>query len=395
MKQSTLLLALLCIVLFIGLEFRTMPPGVDTYDYLSQSFGRQKEIVNKGPFINILFSHLPNNFHFWNALAILCLFACCWIIGKTGELFNPEYGSWSSLFAFSSTVFPIFIFQFEPSSIGMVLLLASLYFFIKNSFEPNLRTTIFLGLGSLFWKGAALFLIGFGLYSVPYFVAAFITVAFNWTSLMAGVTPNLAVMENYPVWGGLVLLVLFGIRFTKDKENILNWKEWFGIRTTKGMGELMALGFVLAFLSFKYLIIAIPFFVINFAATIKGKFETTMIAFFSIIALVMILFTLPILYPTDKIIEAIQYGISVSKDGNVQNDYGIGHYIVFMGGSPSNRYGPTQNSFSLNPDLNFMTYFDCDKRPIITSYDLNSDYERINNFGLYKIYCCKRVEQWD
>lgn len=203
------LLGALCLVLFIALCFRQYPIGVDSYDYLSFVYGQEHSIQNKGAFIEIFFSLFPRSFIFWNALAVLCLFGSCYFIGKMGSFFSPVYGDWASLIAFSTTIFPLQIIQFEPESIGMVFLLASAYYFFKNNSEPSTKNAVLLGIGTVFWKGGALVALGFGLYSMLYLIPSIVGVVLNFNEFIAAVFPNFAVLENYPIYGLFVLLIFF------------------------------------------------------------------------------------------------------------------------------------------------------------------------------------------
>lgn len=179
------------------------------------------------------------------------------------------------------------------------------------------------------------------------------------------------------------------MRLFQSKENASNWKEWFGFRSIKPLKEILLFTAGLSLLSFKYLVLAIPFFSVNLASQLVNIEDRRIISIFSIFALIFILANLSDRYPDQNQINAVQYTLALDK--NIQNDWGLGHYVVFFGGTPSNRWGPPVKSADPNMDFNFMTYFDCDQRPVLTSYDLNQDWVKLNNFGVYKIYRCRRT----
>jgi hypothetical protein len=272
----------------------------------------------------------------------------------------------------------------------MPFLLMAVYLFFENRQAMTIPAWAFLVIGSLIWLGGGFFLIVFGLYKWPMLILGAIGVALNTQTLLNGLLPNFDVMENYPVYGLIALAILFGITYYRPKTNYLKWREWIGFEYREKFKKPLLFVAGLATLSFKFVALALPFFAINMGSFVK-KENIGLIMLFSVIALVLFGLNLDKYNPTTAQINAIQFGINYAKDGNVQNDWSLGHYVKFFGGEPSLRYGPPQSSSLLNPDLNYLYWFECDNRPIISQLDLNADFQRINKFGDYKIYTCARL----
>jgi hypothetical protein len=183
---------------------------------------------------------------------------------------------------------------------------------------------------------------------------------------------------------------LFGVTYYAKKTNYFDLKQWFQLELCPKMKRMLFFFAALATLSFKFMALALPLFSANLGTFIK-KQHTTTIELFSFGALILLLININHFNPTKDQMNAIQFGLDYSGDKNVQNDWSLGHYVKFLGGEPSLRYGPPFSSNLLNPDLNYLYWFECDYRPIITQLDLNKEFKRINNFGDYKIYTCARL----
>jgi hypothetical protein len=198
-EKPTLILIVVCVAWFIALNTR-MPIGVDTYNYLSFVFGQQDYLLNKNELVTTFFSLLPKSFLVWNALAVSCLFASCYLVGRIAKLFNPKYGQYGSLIVFNTILFPVFISQFEPLGLAMPFLLLATYLFFENKQTMSIKAWVCLVIGCLIWLGGGFVLIAFGLYKWPMLILGAIGVALNAQTVLAGVVPNFDVMENYPVY---------------------------------------------------------------------------------------------------------------------------------------------------------------------------------------------------
>lgn len=382
MKSRTIgLLAIFAIVLFVAVSLRSYPVGVDSYNYLAFIRDHDNVLVGKNFVVETFFSLFPKDIWFWNAMACLFVFLNTFMISKIGEFLNPKTGEYAGLFAYAGLFFVLNILQFEPIAIGLFFLFWATLEHLKSPSGEGPFVYILWIIGGIFWPGALFFAWFFAFRSIVFRLIAVGASIIFIENILAALMPNFGVYENVPIAGGLIL-VFFVIAFYQN-----DLKKMIDLRFDRRMAPFLILSLIMASLSFKYTILAIPLFAINLAWRIEPEYVNYM-AIFSGITFLMLVGLTPILYPTNQMMDATAYGISLSDRGRVQNDWGLGHFVAFEGGTPSLRYGPKHAAGLFGSDLNYLYDFDCDDRPIVTALDLNSDFNRVYDNNAYKVYKC-------
>ena len=361
-------------ILFAILIFRNYPLGVDSYDYLSLVFGKQDEVKGKGFLINWIFSQMHTDFLSWNLNVIIFLIAIFASICLIGYFLKFEYWFLIPFGLFISIFFPAMLLQFEPINIGLLFGFVGVGLFFVEKKKISI-TQIFLFLsGFLIWQGTALFFIPLAFLERQYIIFGFLTLLLGWSSIFANIFPNVLIQERIPFIG---LIFLISLLFNYSSE-----KGLFQFKCHPDLKPFCLIFGFLGLLSAKFMLLAIPFFAINSVWNMnKEKILTYLfVSFIGFMAIVYFLLTSAM--PTTMQIEAVKNVIDYSVDGNVQNDWDYGHWIKFFGGNPSARYGGIPE--------NQLKNFACDSRPILTRFDLNSQFDLTQTYGGMKIYECKK-----
>jgi len=322
-KKQFLILFLISFIPFSFYFLRWDLQGHDSYYYAnfvckSDYPVFQQDFVEEG-----LFSLMPCDFFLIKVILFVLFFVSVITIAKLGELFNERNGWKAGVFAVGLAPLLLWEFlKFENDQFAFPLLFIATYFFFKYKLtddrKPLYWCILFLFLGGLIWKGAIFYLIAFALSSIyltviaAFFIGMFfqelIGVLFSFESL---------VYENAflvgLVWLFLLLTGLYGIK--------------------KVFARQLIASILLLLVNAKFSTQSIPLLavgVVNYLEDKKKGFADYFFYIAFVLALVwgVLGFYLP---PHPYEWNAIDYALSL--DENVSNDWGMGYWIHFRGGS--------------------------------------------------------------
>jgi len=370
-RFSLLLIIVFAIVTLSILSFRGTPIGVDSYAYMAYSFGIEENMPGENPVVLFLFGLLPKNFFLWNLTAILLIVTSSFIVWNIGKHLNPQVGHWAGVIAWMGFWWQYILLGLEPHSFGFPLCLAATYYFIRDGFEASERNIGLLILAGIIWPGAFIFLVMFAVYDYLFVLPALGVLIFHWSSFVSAILPKANVFENTPLVA-LLFVLLYSFRFASTGK-FLDFK--FDERLFKFVGVSVIFS---AFAS-KLALFSIPFLALNRALRLEANSVQPLVyAAITLFAVFGFAFVATTSLPTTETIEAVEE--TVARGPDVQNDWGLGHYVAFFGGDPSYRYGPA--------DDRRVNDFACDSRPVLSTFDLNEDFRVVWQKGNYKIYEC-------
>jgi hypothetical protein len=372
---------------FIALVSRPFPIGYDSYNYLSFVFGKQQYLQGENIFVTTLFSLFPKSFFFWAAISSALLFFSSIIVAKMGDFLYPKYGLWAGLLMWIGLFTTAYLLQLEPMSFGVTLCLLATYFFVKNKNKANWKTIITIAFSSLIWEGSPLFFLAFSLIDYRLAIISIPFTIFFWNPIMAGIFPSYTVTEFTPIIGGIFVFFLFFFKFYgigpfKEKKDWWNPKKYFDFTIHNSLKVFILFFYVLALLQLRFASLLVPFMAINTSIRLNNSMQLLTVFFIGLFVLVGTILWITSFSPTLSEVSIIKKVVSLEP--NVQNDWDLGHWIAFFGGNPSQRYG-TSSFLAEHHD-----WFSCDLRPILTRFDLNSDFKKVFSQDKYSIFVCNK-----
>lgn len=369
MKQLIYLLPFLLLFL---IPFWPDPDATGLYNAVC-NHSNNTEVL---PVSGIIFGLIPCSIIAWKTIQLLLILCSIYLISKNYPL------SLLGLVGY----FPVFLLTFEDDLLAFPLIYLYWIWIQKDSFDSKSREQ---QKPLLDWKS---------FYPNQILHSIYVNVQYRLFPLIAGVlltfflglfvwkgsflvlglilswyiTPPLAVVisilyvlsSNFNTWGGSaeviigngfligqigIVFVIIGLYLKKIKWNNLGW---------------LLLGFeILAFFQPKWgewLIIPLLPFLLPWSKDIWARFIGVWLL------VIIIGFTIFTSFPTTGDSLLIQDAVIIQSDGNrLMNDWGVGHYFEYYGGSPSQKGGyagiqDVNGSYWLGPDIN------C---PILTSSD--------------------------
>jgi len=387
-KTPFLLLIVFVSVFSIGILSRPLV-GADSYYYYAFSCNKIGSLANKGFIAETFFSIIPCNELAWKLVSISLIVIASLIIGLIGFQYFGQKGWWLTPLSWFMLILPYQFASLEPMHFGIVFCFTALYFVLKNKHWIGLTFLVFAG---TIWKGTIVFALLLGLLHWPFFLVALPFILLEPTTFFGSVFSRPEVAEQSSLtlvnfFGSLVLIpvvvivLLFFFRFEffkVEKTRLLN------LDFDNKLFYPIMLALVLAGWAFKWAILGLPFFLLHFGKNFfcLNNYNKTVITVFLVFTCFGLLYSFSNALPNAIQREAVASILEI--DLNVQNDWELGHWILAAGGIPSKEFGPS--------GFGEETFFSCDSRPVLTRYDLNTNFLKVREFGLYKIYECVEGE---
>lgn len=322
----------------------------DSYYFLNYVC-EKRGTINAPPLSKFILDLLPCEINTAKLLLFVLFFANTIIIAHLGKLFNRKYGWMAAILCFLSFVWIGDALKFEDDQFSYPILFLAAYFFLKGAIEKRKRYQA-LGLGLVFiggltWKGAILYLFGFGLSFWPATILSIISLVLVGNKVIGAIMPNLNVRENMPLVGlGLPMFLVIGyIDFLLSHKKILS--------VPIPLLLLAAYFSVITALSSKYVVQLIPLLAVLTMILLvwlgkkvnkKGK-KFLKISVAGLLGLIYIssLLAIPNQPPTAIQMQAVKDAVDLN--GYVRNDWELGYWIEWQGGTPCAFGAPQQCGF--------------------------------------------------
>ncbi len=360
------ILFVLLIIPFIAYLYRPDFIGFDPYGFLLLTCNANNAAGLTG-ITHAIFSNLLCNFITLKIMLFsLAFISGCFII-KTAKLFSPKHGWKASYLIFLSSVYVLEFSKLENEAIAFTILFASLYLFfkgfkiVKNSRKNHLTAFALVILAGLIWKGSIFYLIGY-LLNISILIIALLpalTIPFKgnflyWKSLLENIIGTNNIAENQP--------------FKFHRHFALN-PGLIGALLEPLLLPQTLLYFALGTASSKYWILTLPFLTIGMVIihqklSQSNKFESkhttfldkifqkainffetnhsqifAILSIFTVIAITQSILLNP---PQQSDWEPIEYALSI--DNNVNNDWSIGYWILWKGGTTQSYQSPQKQT---------------------------------------------------
>lgn len=351
--------------------------GSDGYAFLGK-ICFQTALPNQPIISDLIVSILPCDILTLKVLLFLLCFSAVLALAYLGKLYW-ENGWLCGLVAFVSPLIFYEFIKFENDQFAFPLIFWAIYFFFRSyaleDQEDRLRSKLYcLGLlivAGLIWEGTALVIFAFGLADLLFTFVSIpvLFVGFNKLPQIFGLHMG-KVAENLPfvslIWLGFLLLGLNGFYFG----NKARWKL------------IIPATFLLlvSISNAKYVLLVVPFLCLGIMNTWNELVPDYMKTMF-----VMLAITLPFLYgfnsltmpPTEQQWQAVDYAISASETGMVQNDWDYGWWVKWHGGITDNFAGANAQ-------------WKEEKGIILTANVINEppDCPLLKDFNVVKVYDC-------
>ncbi len=349
--------------------------GMDSYGYLLMVCQNNTIAGVIGlPFY--IFSLLPCNFLVLKAVLFALAFVSGCFIIKMAILFSPKNGWKAAYLVFLSSVPVLEFVKLENDQFAFPLLFASVYFFFKGiktgKRTPCIYCLILLIVAELIWKGAFFYLIGYALYIWPIWIlllppmlivpewVGMINKDFHIKSLIRLITYDYGIMENMPFKFHVHFLLNFGI---------------LGVVLDPLLMPMGLFLFILGVGSAKFWILSLPFLAVGMVLLLE-KANYPLLEQIAVIASALLILGLVqsvwLNPPNEEHWEAIDYALSIDK--NVNNDWGMGYWVLWKGGTTESFMGSVrQQEFSAGE---------------IVISDQNLDCAILEDFERVKVYRC-------
>lgn len=351
-KLDYFFLFLIAAAPFIVYMFNPVLVGADTYFYVNQVCGISDFVPTDFLFDFVLQAFSCNIIQIKIYLMLLW-FGCLVAMAKIGELYDKERGVEAAFVMAGLTLFVLSFFAFENDTLGFTLFFWALYFLLsydKTGRKKHLILCIILTIiGGLVWKGIVYWVIIYPIFSFLFIPAAIFILAFMpdfWFFLNANRNIAEHAMWISIIYWGLTVLFLFGIMKTSKK---------------------ITLAFIIlcipAIFVAKLYILCIPFVSLIAFNGIKAlkMDKTTVYSSLLMIALMAGCFWgLQTFnnFPTADDTIAIQAAIGL--DPEIQNIFGPGYYIKYLGGHPSSSGALAEDNYVCEGVVIERTFFeDC------------------------------------
>lgn len=319
------LLAIPFAVYFVRPDF----VGNDAYAFLLFTCKNKAEI--ELPWLQFpLFSLLPCNFVALKAALFACAFVSGCFIIKLSTLFSPKNGWRAAYLLFLGSAFVLDFAKLENDAFAFPFLFASLYFFFKayktGKRRPGLVSIALLFAAALFWQGAFFYIIAYALnISIllialsPLFVIPFTGNYLHWRNLVGLIWRTNKIAEDMPFQFHVPFILTLGIAGLMNAPLLLPQGLFF---------------FALGVASAKFWILSFPFLIVGFVLLLEQFDSEWLFQATAVLAIVLVFGLAQSLWlnpPRAEHWEAIDYALSL--DNNVVNDWGLGWWIKWKGGT--------------------------------------------------------------
>ncbi len=343
-RKEVGLLALILAVPFAFYFFNPIIFGADTFLYLD-SICNGTPLMVDDPATVFVFSLLPCNFVFIKILLYSLALVALLGVAKTGELLYKKNGWLAGLFVFLNPLLVFGMAQLENENFALPLLFWANYFAIKAKLSKGKKrwtnaaiAIILVGGAGLFWRGAAYYLVGFGLLALPFVLPAIATILVYYNELIANLLPKPGM---YEAEFGLALIFLG-----------LNVFTIAGIFLNTSIILIGAYWIVILIFMSKLAINAVPWVAIAtlalFNFTPFEKLDVLLkIPFWDTVKTILIIscIFLPFVYgititvfqpPDSQDIAVVQEWVALQDSGReAKNSLSYGYWIQYYGGEPT------------------------------------------------------------
>ena len=320
---------------------RTDLRGFDPYAFLSQSCGGF--VVNGTPLLaDLVTKAMPCNVLAIKGVLFLLFFASILGIACLGTLFNKEKGWLAGLFSFLSPLLFFEATKFENDAFAIPILIWSMFFFYKARQTRQKKYDVFafflVLFAGLFWYGSIYWLIAYSFSSFFFVVPAILAFLWLGVKIVAFAPPNNNVVEGYFGSGiAMVAALVFGFALIPA----IMWPQT-ALFVALLVSQIKFAWFIVPILS-----VGTKLFYANkkldggsWSKTVKGIMLTA-----SLCLVVVWGFALIGHPPYQHQWQAVDYAISQSENGFVQNDWDLGYWIYYKGGTPLAYGGGAQPAF--------------------------------------------------
>ena len=311
--------------------------GVDTYGFLLLTCkGNTAAGITGLP--KIIFEALPCNFLLLKTMLFFCAYASGCFIIALARLFSKENGGKLAWLLFLSPATVISFIPLENDALGFPFLFAAQFFFYKGLIEKNKGFFVLalglLGIGFLLWRGAIFYLLGFSLNVIAFWVFSIPIVLFYGQTLLGEIFRTNFIQEDLSFqfhYHYALVLGLTGALFNR----LLCIQTLF----------YFALGTIAA----KFWILSLPFLAVGLvlglekaqAIIIPKQWKINLwqvLGIISVFCLAGASQTAWFNEPTTEHWQAINYALSL--DNNVNNDFGLGYWILWKEGVTQSYQSP-------------------------------------------------------
>jgi len=289
---------------------------------------------------------LTNSFN-CNILAIkVALFLLFFVsligIACLGKAFYPKNGWMAALFSFLSPNLFFEATKFENDQFATPLLIFACYFFYKARLtgqeKYDIYTLCLLIVAAGFWQGAIYFLIAFALSSLALLLPALAVTFYSYKKLVASTIPITSVVESQAL-AGIAMIGGLAIGYAK---------------LPKQMWPQVALFTLLAALQVKFAWFLVPLLSVGVLAfynsekvdrkAIGKSFKGVLLS--AAVVLVVAWGVVTVMHPPHEYQwQAVEFAIQEANGGMVQNDWNLGYFIFYKGGTPLQWGGGKQMAF--------------------------------------------------
>jgi hypothetical protein len=361
-------------VAFGGLA-RPLIFGYDSYYFLNFICGKAYLGYDAGPtslppLAQTFFSYFPCNLWAVKLLLFALLALSLYFLIKM-DLYNENNALLTGLFVWLSPLLAMEFAKFENDQLAYPLIFASLVLLYSESRLHNAVGTLLAIVAAGFWGGAIFFLAGM-MFSSP--IAALIS-----APILAYFAPGMlhwlinidhTVMENL-LFNGIamqfVLLIGYvGFFFTNFRKKIPKFSQKILFPTIFFT--------ILSIFTGKFAIFLLPFLLLGTVELYKQHLHK--LSGLRIMPFMLAVSWAIVVYahaPQPYHFEAIQYAIQQSPDSYIQNDWDLGHWVVWLGGK-TDSWGSPANQKEFGEGM------------VVTKKELNC--KLLKRFGKLKIYNC-------
>ena len=341
-KQILVIFLLAAIPFAIYTILRPDLAGYDSYAFYSQACGN---FTLKGtPIIaDLLLKNIPCNIYAIKGILFTLFFATLLGIASLGSLFHAKKGWMAAIFSFLAPVLFFHAIRLENDQLAYPILIWATYFFYKSRITKNKKYDLYalalLILAAGFWQGAIYFIIAFALSSIILAAATIPTILIFGQQIIGKTLPIAGVYESQPFNG---LAHIFALAFGFSLLPKIMWPQ-------------AAMFFVLLLIQAKFAWMITPLLAVGILMFyVNPKLEKNKIANFAKGCMLTAAIACMVVWglsaseqaPHSHTWNAVEYAIAQTPDGNIQNDWDLGYFIIHKGGTPSAYGGGTKVPFT-------------------------------------------------
>lgn len=316
--------------------------GYDSYAFYSQACG--KFAVNGTPLIaDFILKNLPCNIYATKGVLFLLFFATLLGIAHLGSLFHKEKGYLAALFSFLAPTLFFHAIRLENDQLAYPILIWATYFYYKSRITKQKKYDLYALALVLFtagfWQGSIYFLLAFALTSITFGIASIPAIAIYWKQIIGKTIPITTVNESLPLVG---LTHIFGLAFGFALLPTMLWPQ------TAIFLILLLLQQKFAWMITPLLSVGMLMFYVNPKLDKNKAMEFLKGIILSAAICCMLVWGISTTAqpPTENTWNAIDYAIEQNSDGNLQNDWDLGYFIIHKGATPSQYGGGQQFDFN-------------------------------------------------